>query len=262
MSKWLEYASSFEEGINNKFFEARASYQTLERLKISLNEKLGKMIFLLGEPGSGKTYLLNRLLYDKELENRPVFFETPISSVREFLIRLIKNMGEEPIDKDIGVLKDQAENLYKDKKTLIMLDEAQLIDEQILEFLRILSDSKVFWIIFAMHEEEGSNILKKSHFKSRPHKVIKLGKLTKDEAQMYVNTQLLFTNDKKVLDFHQDNASLIYKFSGGNFRYLKKLIYTEFELLNEARESEMEDFAEPSKCLLHMAAIEIGLINV
>lgn len=262
MSRWLDYASKFEEGVENKYFEARSSYQTLTNLKSVLSEKSGKMTFLLGEPGSGKTYLLNYLLHDTELENRPILFETPVLTPKNFLMRLIKHMNAAPLGEEIEILKEQAEHIYSDKKTLVMLDEAQLLSDEMMEFLRILSDSKVFWIVFAMHEEEGKEILKKSHFKSRPHKLIELGQLTKDEAQMYINTQLIFSNDQKTLDFHQNNANMIFKLCNGNFRYLKKLIYTQFDLLHEAQVSDMKNFHEPSKRLLKMAAIDIGLINV
>ena len=79
---------------------------------------------------------------------------------------------------------------------------------------------------------------------------------------MYINTQLVFAHDKYVLDFHQRHAKKIYNLTQGNFRYLKKLIYTEFTLLHEAQETGVKRFQEPSKCLLNMAAIEIGLIDV
>jgi len=262
MSRWLEYANAFEEGVQNPYFEVRSAYQALSSVKKVLNGNKGQMIFLLGEPGSGKTYLLNHLLKDPELENKPVFFETPLSSAKAFFIRLIKHMKHTPISDDLEALKEQAEILYAQKKTLILLDEAQLINKETLEFVRILSDSRVFWIVCAMHEKEGHEILSLSHFKSRPHKVIELGKLSFKESDMFINTQLIFAKDKFVLDFHQRNAKKIYKLSNGNFRYLKKLIYTEFSLLHEAQEMNMKKFTEPSKMLLTMSAIEIGLINV
>lgn len=262
MSKWLEYASRFEEGIENPYFEVVSAYQALSTLKNTLDEKLGQMTFLLGKPGSGKTYLLNHLLKDETLTQAPILFETPVLDPKSFLVRIIKHGGEEPVNEEIEALKEQAELLYSTKKTFIMLDEAQLLSAEMLEFLRIMSDSRLFWIICAMHEEEGSKILRQSHFKSRPHKLIKLGSLSAKEADMYINTQLVFAHDKYVLDFHQRHAKKIYNLTQGNFRYLKKLIYTEFSLLHEAQETGVKKFQEPSKCLLNMAAIEIGLIDV
>jgi len=220
------------------------------------------MIFLLGHPGSGKTYLLNHLLHKEELEHNPVLFETPVASPKSFLLRLIKHAGEEAVSEEIDLLKEQVEALYGGKKVLIMLDEAQLLNDETLEFIRILCDSRKFWVVCAMHEEEGREILGRSHFKSRPHRLIELGQLSAKEIEMFVNTQLVFSNDRSVIDFHQKHAKKIYKLSQGNFRYLKKLIHTEFSLLYEAQESGLKKFKEPSKCLLNMAAIDIGLINV
>jgi len=262
VSKWLEYAERFEEGTQNPYFEVRSAYQALAGVKKLLKSKKGQMIFLLGQPGSGKSYLLNHLVKDEELEHKPVLFNTPVSSPRAFFIRLIKHMDESPVNDDIESLKEQAESLYSDKKTLILLDEAQLINEETIEFVRILSDTRLFWIVCAMHEEEGREILSKSHFKSRPHKIIELGKLSFKESDMYINTQLVFAHDKSVQEFHQAQAKRIHKLSGGNFRYLKKLIHAEFSLLHEAQEMNMSKFQEPSAMLLTMSAIEIGLINV
>ena len=262
MSRWLEYASQFEEGIENPYFEARTAYQALSNVKDTLKEKSGKMIFLLGQPGSGKTFLLNHLLQDETLEHRPLLFDTPVANPITFLTRLIKHMNEETLSEEIDALKAQAESLYEGKKILIMLDEAQLLNEETLEFIRILSDSRKFWIVCAMHEDEGREILGKSHFKSRPHKLIELGQLSAKELDTFVNTQLVFAKDRHVLEFHQKHSKKIYKLSKGNFRYLKKLLHTEFSLLHEAQELGMKKFEEPSKCLLKMAAIDIGLINV
>lgn len=262
MSKWLKYASQFEEGTGNPYFEARSAYQALATVKKLLKEKKGQITFLLGQPGSGKSYLLNQLLNDEELEHKPLLFETPVSSPNSFLKYLLKHKNEVPVSDELESLKEQVQTLYADTKTLILLDEAQLINEETIEFIRILSDSRLFWIVCAMHEEEGREILAKSHFKSRPHKVIELGKLSFKESDRYISSQLIFSQDKSVLDFHQRHAKKIHTLCDGNFRYLKKLMYTEFSLLHEALEMNMKRFQEPSKALLTMSAIEIGLIDV
>jgi len=262
MSRWLEYAQVFEEGTQNPYFEMRSAYQALKQIHKYVTQKQGQMIFLLGEPGSGKTFLLHQLLKDKTLKHAPVLFETPLSIPKAFFKRLLKHMRQTPLSDDLESLKEQVEVLYSDKKTLILLDEAQLINEETIEFVRILSDSRLFYIVCAMHEKEGRQILEKSHFKSRPHHVIELGKLSYKESDLYLNTQLIFSKDHTVLDFHQKNSKRIYKLCKGNFRYLKKLIFTQFSLLDEAQEMNMTKFQEPSKKLLSMSAIEIGLINV
>jgi replication-associated recombination protein RarA len=262
MSRWLEHASLFEEGGQSPYFEVRSAYAALSTIKSALQERLGQMIFLIGQPGSGKTYLLNHLKNTQEMSTPPLLFETPLLTPLTFLRRLIEHHGQIPAGEEIEELKKQAQDLYKEKKTLIMLDEAQLLSAEMLEFVRILSDSRLFWIVFAMHEAEGRKILQQSHFKSRPHTLIELGRLSVKELDIYLNTQLIFSRDSTVLKFHQRHVKKIYTLTQGNFRYLKKLLYTEFMLLHEAQEMGMKKFQEPSKCLLSMAAIEIGLINV
>lgn len=262
MSRWLEYASPFEEGIHNTYFDVRSAHQAFSTLENLLKEKAGQIIFLLGRPGTGKTHLLNHLKSEAQLEHTPILFETPVINPQSFLKRIIQHKGHEAFGDEIEALKIQAEELYRNEKTLILLDEAQLLNDEMLEFIRILCDTRLFWIVCAMHKDEGDEILKKSHFKSRPYKRIELGQLTRNESDLYLNTQLILTHDKHTIDFHQRHAKKIYNLTQGNFRYLKKLIYTEFSLLHEAHESGSKKFQEPSKCLLNMAAIEIGLINV
>ncbi len=262
MSRWLEYASGFEETIDAPYFKARSAYGTLESVKKSLYEKHGQMTFLLGSPGSGKTFLLNQLLKDETLANRPLLFDTPVLTPKSFLVRLLMHRDVEPQSDDIDRLKIEAQELYCGQKTLILIDEAQLLSDEMFEFLRILSDTRCFRIVFSMHETEGHAILQKPHFKSRPYKLVELGLLSSDEIELFISTQLKPTEDRQVLDFHDGHIKRIHKLTQGNFRYLKKLIYTEFVLLHEAQEAGLSKFQKPSKCLLNMAAIEIGILDV
>lgn len=260
MSKWLEYASQFEEGPGSIYFEIQTAYHAQESIQKLLDKKRGEMIFLLGEPGSGKSFMLQRLY--TAMNKEALLFETPVSSPLNFLNRLVRHGGEEPLSDELEALKEQAEQIFRDKKCVIMLDEAQLLDEQTLEYVRILCDTRSFWVILAMHEREGKMILEKSHFKSRPHSRVELGALSVSEAQMYMTKRISEFQDQAVLDFHHKHAKRIHRLSMGNFRYLKKLLNTEFSLLHEAYVSGMKGFSKPSKCLLNMAAIEIGVLDV
>ncbi|MCJ7766359.1 MAG: hypothetical protein MUP09_10520, partial [Thiovulaceae bacterium] len=82
------------------------------------------------------------------------------------------------------------------------------------------------------------------------------------EVELFITTQLKSTEDRQLQAFHDSHMKRIYTLTQGNFRYLKKLIYTEFMLLHEAQEAGLSKFQIPSKALLHMAAIEIGILDV
>ena len=116
MSKWMEYAQKFEEGTHNPYFEVRSAYQALSSVKKLLSDNKGQMIFLLGQPGSGKSYLLNYLLKDEKLEHKPILFETPVSSPKALFTRLIKHMEHEPVSDDVEALKEQATYYKRFKK--------------------------------------------------------------------------------------------------------------------------------------------------
>ena len=112
------------------------SYINFEIIKESIISSKSNIIFLLGEPGSGKSFMLNYLY--KNFENY-ILIKDSFSSKEEFL----KLAGD-----------------IENKKLLI--DEAQYLDIKMLEYLRVLSD-RGNQVIFAMHKKEGRYKKYKQH---------------------------------------------------------------------------------------------------
>jgi predicted AAA+ superfamily ATPase len=234
---------SFSDNIEvNDYFNSLS----FEISKKSVLNKKANLKFLLGQPGSGKTFLINYLI-QKEEEIEYFYFPRGFDSKEEFFVRLgIKNLEDD-------------KNSFKDKKHLIIIDEAQLLENSLLEYIRTLSDTKCFNFLLSTHLDDGKKILSKQHFKSREIDIIELDPISKEEMIRFVN--------KKLLTFNEDNLVTksdfddIYKFTNGNFRYIKRFMKKSFELLQFAKENKIEKYTKIDKCIVTMAGLDLGLID-
>jgi len=194
-----------------------------------LNNSKSNLIFLIGVPGSGKTFLIDYFFQNNDL----------------ILLKGIIN--KEELDTKLTTNK------------LIVIDEAQLLDVSLMEYIRILSDSKQYNFILSMHTEDAKKILAKQHFKSRNIDVIELSVISKPEMVQYVNSKLLKNGANHL--FSKKEFDMIYNYTKGNFRYVKKFIKSLFELLELAHTHNLTKYQKISNCLITMNAIRLGLEN-
>lgn len=262
MSKWLEAAERFEERRNTlDYFEMQSALGAIDKIQMCLEEKFPQMIFLIGEPGSGKTFLLN-LLYDRWSEQRHVILiETPFITPLSFLYQLIRHKGVVAEGEDIERLRVQATELYRGTDHIVMIDEAQLLSVQMREFIRMLSDSQAFWFVLAMHKKEGEEILQAPHFNSRPHQVVELYELTLNECKNYLYRELLRIGYVDIDELTPKFIKRSHRISGGNFRNFKKLFYHFFHLLHYTNANNEIKYLRPSSCTMTMAALSAELIH-
>jgi 4-hydroxy-tetrahydrodipicolinate synthase len=219
---------------------------SFEFSKNSVIENKSNLIFLLGLAGSGKTFLINYLMHTKK-DKEYIFFPRAFSNKEEFLSKL--NIND--IEKD--------KESFRNKPHLIIIDEAQLLDNYMLEFVRTLSDTKCFNFLLSMHLSDGEKIISQDHFKSREISVVKLNPITKNEMIRFINKKLF--ENKEQYFFEDADFSFIYKITNGNFRYIKRVIKRSFELLQFAVENKISKYNKINKCILTMAAIDLGLID-
>jgi len=195
-----------------------------------LNSKTN-MMFLIGEPGSGKSFLLNFLYY--KYPTNYLLVKEPFISKDEF----VKN--------------------YKYIGKKILIDEAQLLNMEMIEFLRILSD-KGHQVVFSMHKKEGEEIINLPQFKSRYTKIIELKHMNYKEFEKYVYSK--FIKHKKVYLIDKKVLKKVYKFSKGNFRMSKKFMFTMLNLLNYSLNKGLK-YVKLDNCILEMSAIELGFLK-
>jgi len=255
----------FEDRVDrNDYYDAASSELSKTTLLALIDEAERRPIFLLGDPGVGKTKMLHTLkqaLLEKGDRRTIVHLDEPFFDPITFLQRLARECALDP-EGSLDELKSRVVGHFREHEHLIMIDEAQLMDESALEFLRILSDTKAFRFILSMHKAEGEEILGRPHFKSRSHKVVEIGRLDAVEVGEYLATTLLREGLGEIATMLDMKAARrIHRYSEGNFRNVKRMAQVLFELMEYARSNGLKKFRKPNACLLDMAAIDLGLID-
>lgn len=254
----------FKDAINtNMYFDSSSSQVAKNRVAEAIDDDNTPLIFLIGDPGVGKSYILKLLNNEIKQKQLTIFLDHPFFDKRDLLKLLYEAKGLE-FDKEINfnTLKDELVREYRDTTHTIFIDEAQLLNEEQFELIRILSDTKVLKFVLSMHKEEGSVILEKKHFKSRTKMVINYGNLKVDEVHRYIQSSLLSNNHNEIaMMFSQKDAKKISKYTDGNFRTVKKFMYVLMKLLDYAKQNGIAKYQKLHPDLLVMAGLEIGMIN-
>lgn len=260
---YLEISKKFEEETQGiTFFESFEIIQIQNNLLNIFKNDTKQLIFLIGEPGVGKSAFISHLV-DTNNDINIIKFDIPFLEPVDFIKTLIKKSNKEVIDFSIEELIKQVISIYKDSNFVVIIDEAQLLSKDMIEIIRILADSKAFWFILAMHKHESKEILNAPQFSSRPHKVLELNKLQKNECKDYIYIKLKNIDKVYIIEeLSSKYLTFIYKYTKGNFREFKKILHTTFLLLHYAQNSNKQKYQNLSKCILTMAAIQNGLINV
>jgi len=205
------------------------SYLNFELIKENLISSNSNIVFLLGAPGSGKSFLLN-YIYNK-FDNYVLIKDT-FETKEEFF----KLAGD-----------------ITNKK--ILIDEAQLLNIKMFEFLRIISD-RGNQVVFAMHKKEGEKIVKLPQFFSRYNEKIYLKPLEYEEFEKYALSKFVKHNRLELID--KKILKKIYKYSKGNFRLSKKIIFTSLILLNFSLKNALK-YRKIDNCIYKMSIIKLGL---
>jgi len=254
----------FADIIDTKYyFDSVSTEIAKNKILDAVYEKNAPLIFVIADPGEGKSYILkltNEQLKDKQLT---IFIDHPFFDKRDLLKMLYEAKGLS-FDRNINfnTLKEKLIKEYKDTKHTIFLDEAQLLNEEQFELIRILSDTKVFQFVLSMHKEEGLKILQKKHFKSRTKVIITLQSLKNNEIGRYIYSTLLKNGHGDIANiFTKKAVKKISFYTKGNFRTVKKYLYALFGLLTYAKRNGLEKYQNLNNCILTMCAIDIGLVN-
>ncbi len=254
----------FADIIDTKYyFDSISAEVGKNKILEAIEEKNAPLIFVIADPGEGKSYILrltNEQLKDKQLT---VFIDHPFFDKRDLLKMLYVAKGLH-FDSSINFnsLKEKLVKEYKDTNHTIFLDEAQLLNEEQFELIRILSDTKVFQFVLSMHKEEGSAILEKKHFKSRTKVVVSLSSLKNFEIERYIKNTLLLNGYADIANlFRKKDIKKIACYTKGNFRTVKKLVYVVLKLLSYAKKNGLVKYQKVNSCILMMGALDIGIID-
>ncbi|AII14752.1 hypothetical protein CIG2463D_0914 [Campylobacter iguaniorum] len=277
MNKYTKLKEIFIEE-NGVFDYVNLDKSTLTYHKI-LNalQKPLKLILFYGKPGSGKTFLLNKICNDLSSKQKVIFFPQPFFNEKEFINTLYFNIfGQNAQNIDsyeefMRVFKEKyGSNL--DTKTVInpqdqiilLLDEAQLYPDYLIEKIRLMADTRYFKILFTVHKTSSEDVLAKDYFKTRIWESIELTSSNLDEISLYIEKKLLFHDEQAFFSmFKHSQLKLIHKLTNGNLRTLNRLMHKIYEIYEhyEANKPSFINSKYMVTQIIEMAAIDSELLD-
>lgn len=250
------------------YIELNDSLTAYEQLCYSIEKPL-KMILLFGKPGTGKSILLNRLEQKLKEKKEIYYFDTPSINQQEFFQKLFQVIMQKELPQEeevnFSTLADFCKDLRGKREIIILLDEAQMYPPEVMEKIRLLSDTRSVKFVVSLHKTEDEDLIAKEHFQSRIWEIIELKNANIDDLTAYIHKKLLKKNLYEIANsIKSKNIKLIYAFTKGNYRECNKLLFTIFEIC------EYYDMNEPSKVkysslshkIIEMAGLKLGYISV
>ena len=242
-----------------------ASYKQLQH---SIEKPL-KMILVFGRPGTGKSILLNYLYENLKYQKDIHYFATPTTNEDEFFHKIFKVITKKDLPSNTRVnfstLVDYCRDIQGKREIIVLLDEAQMYSADMMERIRLLSDSRSIKFIIALHKTDQEDLIAKEHFQSRIWEVIELRNGTLDDIQNYIHKKLLKKNLFEIANSIKSyHIGLIYRFTKGNYRETNKILFTIFEIYEyyDMHQKGKIDENSFSKKIIEMAAIKLGFIDV
>ena len=186
-----------------------------EKAKIDLLSAINskeKMILLTGEAGSGKSMILSAIF--KELQSQ----EKDIAFVSNPYV-------------EINIIKDVLNS--EEGHKILLIDEAQFLEEDLWEQLRIRADKGNLTIVFSTHDTDVNRLLAKKHFQTRINYIMKLKRISLVETENFITTKLLRNDLHMIVEsFRKSNYKKIYSFTKGSLRATNQLMFKVFDIMS------------------------------
>lgn len=192
---------------------------------------------LIAQPGMGKTSLLYQYLEGLRNKSRAAFiFQTDCDS-EDFIRHILVDLNLDPAGKDLpamhGMLNEVLlAEMRAGRRFILVIDEAQNLDERVLESVRLLSNFETPWmklmqIVIAGQPQLAERLTRPSmaQLRQRISSVIRIEPFTAEETGAYIDHRLWVAGYTGAPLFTVGARLLIAKHSGGIPRNINTLCF-------------------------------------
>jgi general secretion pathway protein A len=197
---------------------------------------------LIAKPGMGKTSLLYHYLsYLRDKARTAFVFRTDCDS-REFIRHLLIDLGIDVAGMDLPAMHDSLNRLLTEemragRRFVLVIDEAQNLDETVLESVRLLSNFETPWtklmqIVLAGQPQLADRLASPSmaQLRQRVSMVIRIEPLTSEEVNAYIDHRLWIAGCEKPAFLTVGARKLIADHSEGIPRNINNLCFNAMSL--------------------------------
>ena len=226
-------------------YASRTHSEALASLSLGIADNRG-FFALIADPGMGKTTLLYHLLEELRDSTRTVLvFQTQCNS-HEFIEYILNDLGVDTRGMGLVAMHGQLneilfEELLAGKRFVLVVDEAQNLDDSVLEAVRMLSNfethnTKLLQIILAGQPPLAAKLAQPqlSQLRQRIAVLSHLEPFSVEETGLYMEHRLKVAGHSGEPIFHKASTRLIAKLSKGIPRNINNICYNSL-LLSHTR---------------------------
>ncbi|MGH7836853.1 MAG: ExeA family protein, partial [Candidatus Binataceae bacterium] len=157
---------------------------------------------LIAKPGMGKTTLLYQFLESQRGKARSAFFFQSDCRPHELPRYILADLGIDAAGKDLPAMRGMLqkillEEMHAGRRFILVIDEAQNLEEKLLESVRLLSNFETPWtklmhIIIAGQPQLAERLARPSmaQLRQRISSIIRIEPFTPEEVQRYISHRL------------------------------------------------------------------------